>query len=102
MLGLFPEGLTGALLDLDATTAFPLGASLELAPRLGLSGMLHTGGDFFAARGGANAGLGLVARPSERMFVRLDGTARQFVNPRATIYSVTAGVGWTFGGADRE
>lgn len=80
-VAVLPEALSAGglvtLMDLDVAAPQPIGPSVRVAPRLGLTVLLLAGSGGAGASAGFNLGAGLITRVSARSALRLDYTWRR-------------------------
>ena len=91
----------GAIITPDLDLAYPiaLGPDVRIAPRVGLSGLLAGGGGFLYLAAGMNAGVGFIANPKGPVSLRLDYTARRFMDEELSDEGLmhVLSVGFAFG-----
>lgn len=96
----FPDalihGLWLFLLDADVTYGARLGEQVTLFPRFGASVLAGAGGGAAAGVFGYNFGVGLLARVSPTLGVRIDYTHRRFGDTSGTLpfSSISVGIAW--------
>jgi hypothetical protein len=89
-------GVVGAIVDIGAAFAAPLGPGLVLAPRLAFTGLASGGEGGGGIVAGFAAALGIVRVPERGAGVRGDVTVRLLSNSghSETLWSASAGVVW--------